>query len=107
MDTEKRRSFTGTVLATDGKMIAVGGIIKESESEIESGVPILRDIPLLDYFFASKKKVKLREEIVILITPYVIYNEDDHKNLSEDLLNKLSEHPNARDQKNKLLKSEK
>lgn len=102
VDTEKRRSFTGTVLATDGKMIAVGGIIKESETEIESGVPVLRDIPLLDYVFADKKKVKLREEIILLIRPYVIYSEEDHKNLSEDLLRRASEHPNAQGQKDKL-----
>lgn len=109
VDTERRRSFTGTVLAHDGKMIAVGGIIKESESEIEAGIPILRDIPLLSYFFAEKKKVKLREEIILLIKPYVIYNEDDHKNLNEDLLKRVSKHPNAKEQKDKLnkIKSEK
>ncbi|MCM8536056.1 MAG: hypothetical protein NE334_08985 [Lentisphaeraceae bacterium] len=106
VDTEKRRSFTGTVLATDGKMIAVGGIIKESMTEVEAGVPILRDIPLLDYFFADKKKVKLREEIILLIKPYVIYNEQDHKTLSEDLLKRVSEHPNAGEQKDKLIKKE-
>jgi type II secretory pathway component GspD/PulD (secretin) len=104
VDTEKRRSFTGTVLAHDGKMIAVGGIIKESDIEIEAGVPILRDIPLLSYIFAEKKKVRLREEIIILIKPYVIYNEDDHKNLSKDLLKRISEHPNANGQKDKLKK---
>lgn len=104
VDTEKRRSFTGTVLAYDGKMIAVGGIIKESTTEIEAGVPILRDIPILDYIFADKKKVKLREEIILLIKPYVIYSEEDHKKLSEDLLKRVSEHPNAEGQKDKLNK---
>ena len=104
VDTEKRRSFTGTVLGYDGKMIAVGGIIKETETEIEAGIPILRDIPLLDYIFAEKKKVMLREEIILLIKPYVIYNEDDHKNLSEDILKRVSEHPNAEGQKDKLIK---
>lgn len=104
VDTEKTRSFTGTVLAYDGKLIAVGGIIKESETEIEAGVPILRDIPLLDYIFAEKKKVKLREEIILLIKPYVIYSEADHKKLTEDLLKRVSEHPNAEGQKDKLIK---
>ena len=103
VDTEKRRSFTGTVLAYDAKMIAVGGIIKETELEVESGIPILKDIPLLDYVFADKKKVKQREEILLLIKPYIIYNEEDHKNLSKDLLNRVSEHPNATGQKNKLI----
>ncbi|WDE97112.1 hypothetical protein PQO03_03965 [Lentisphaera profundi] len=102
VDTEKRRSFTGTVLAYDGKMIAVGGIIKETEIEIESGVPILRDIPLLDYFFEDKKIVKQREEILLLIKPYIIYSEEDHEKLSEELINRVSEHPNAQGQKDKL-----
>ncbi len=102
VDTEKRRSFTGTVLANDGKMVAVGGIIKETEIEIESGVPILRHIPLLSYLFEDKKKVKQREEIIILIKPYIIYNEEDHQKLTEDLLQRVSTHPNAEDQKDKL-----
>ncbi|MDD7985881.1 hypothetical protein PQO01_13105 [Lentisphaera marina] len=102
VDTEKRRSFTGTVLANDGKMIAVGGIIKETEVEIESGVPILKDIPVLDYIFANKKTVKQREEILLLIKPYIIYSEEDHKKLSEDLLQRVSQHPNAEGQKDKL-----
>ena len=83
-------------------MIAVGGIIKETEIEIESGVPILRDIPFLDYFFEDKKIVKQREEILILIKPYIIYSEEDHEKLSEELINRVSEHPNAQGQKDKL-----
>lgn len=102
VDTEKRRSFTGTVLANDGKTIAVGGIIKETEIEVESGVPVLRDIPLLSYLFADKKKVKQREEIIILIKPYIIYNEEDYQQLTEDLLQRVSTHPNAEGQKDKL-----
>jgi len=66
-----------TVVVKDGKTIVLGGLIKDSESDVVSKVPLLGDIPLLGLFFRSKAKVTTKREIVVFITPHILENKDE------------------------------
>ncbi len=66
-----------TVVVKDGKTIVLGGLIKDSESDSVSKVPVLGDIPLLGVFFRSKAKTNTKREIVVFITPHILKNEAD------------------------------
>ncbi len=66
-----------TVVVEDGKTIVLGGLIKDSESDVVSKVPLLGDIPLLGIFFRSKAKANVKREIVVFITPHILKSKDE------------------------------
>ena len=50
----------------------IGGLIKEIETEVISGVPVLKDVPGIGWFFSSKSKVSKQQELVIFVTPTIV-----------------------------------
>lgn len=60
------------VMVDDGQTAVIGGLIRNNEGEVKSGVPFLMDIPLLGYLFSSVSKVDQQRELVIFVTPNLI-----------------------------------
>ncbi|WP_303720123.1 type IV pilus secretin family protein [Malonomonas rubra] len=60
------------VLVRDGSTTVIGGIFVEDERTADTGVPLLKDIPFLGYFFKSESKSSSRKEILIFITPRIV-----------------------------------
>jgi type IV pilus assembly protein PilQ len=60
------------LLVKNGETTVIGGIYVDSDTESDSGVPYLMDIPLLGWFFKSNTKVKTKTELLIFITPRII-----------------------------------
>jgi type IV pilus assembly protein PilQ len=60
------------VLVKNGETTVIGGIFIETETESESGIPLLRDIPVLGHLFKSTKKSKDKTELMIFITPRIV-----------------------------------
>ncbi|AIY64585.1 secretin N-terminal domain-containing protein [Pseudoalteromonas piratica] len=71
------RSIKTFVSAKSGQTIVLGGLISENNSNNESKVPFLGDIPILGNLFVKGSDSKVRTELVILITPKVLYQEGD------------------------------
>jgi general secretion pathway protein D len=84
-----RRNVSTQVTVEDGTTIAIGGIIQESNIYQRSRVPILGDIPFIGRAFGSTSKSTSKTELVILMTPRVIYDENDIISASEELQSKL------------------
>ncbi|MEK7483616.1 MAG: hypothetical protein AABZ60_04695 [Planctomycetota bacterium] len=93
IDTIKRRTLAGTIMAKDGLAIAVGGLIEESVGEQIEQTPLLGEIPLLGMLFRREKRTKLRQELIIMIRPYVLSTVEDSEKTSQQLLEELSIHP--------------
>ncbi len=60
------------VMVDDGQTAVIGGLIRTNESTVRSGVPILKDMPLLRYLFSSESTVKQNRELIIFVTPRLI-----------------------------------
>jgi len=60
------------VILSNGQTTVIGGLNKETASETESGVPLLKDIPGIGFLFRSRGKSNSMEEVLIFITPYVL-----------------------------------
>ncbi|NPA53622.1 MAG: pilus assembly protein PilQ [Aquificae bacterium] len=67
------KSITSKVIAKDGTTIVIGGILEKSEEIAEYGVPGLRKIPLLGWLFKNKSINITNKELLIFITPKIIY----------------------------------
>ncbi len=66
------QTLVTTLMLESGQTAVIGGLITESESEIERKLPILGDIPLLGFFFKSVSKSKRSESLLIFITPRIV-----------------------------------
>jgi general secretion pathway protein D len=77
------REAETSALVRDGATVVIGGLIDTQTEVVESGVPLLKDIPLLGYLFKSQSTRKLRTELAIFVTPYVIYTDEDAAELLE------------------------
>ncbi|MHB1456044.1 MAG: hypothetical protein ACYC0V_03920 [Armatimonadota bacterium] len=66
------RFVDSTIRVKDGETIVLGGLIKEDELHSMSGIPLLRDLPIIGQFFGSKTKSKTHSEIMIFITPRIM-----------------------------------
>ncbi len=67
------KSITSKVVAKDGSTIVIGGILEKRESDNTKGVPGLHRIPLLGWLFKNNLKVKNERELLIFISPKIIY----------------------------------
>jgi len=72
-----KRSLKTTVVVQSGKTLVLGGLIKETKTKNQTGVPFLMDIPIIGRLFSSSSWSLNRSEVVLLITPHVISNKTD------------------------------
>ena len=73
----------------DGQSILIGGLIDKTETESESGIPVLKDIPYLGWLFKEKSVAQRKTELLIMVTPYVIENSDVLKQYIENFQEKM------------------
>lgn len=60
------------LLLESGQTAVIGGLITEQETETTRKVPVLGDIPVLGWFFSSKRKSYTNEALLIFITPRIL-----------------------------------
>jgi len=70
------RELNTKLAVRDGQTIFMGGLIENNVTINDSGVPILKDIPLLGWLFKYQSEAKEKTELLVMITPYVIETED-------------------------------
>ncbi|WP_458503270.1 secretin N-terminal domain-containing protein [Methylomagnum sp.] len=67
----------------DGSTVMLGGLISNKESSGNSGVPLLKDLPILGQLFKTDKESNDRQELIILITPYTVLDDHDAQSITE------------------------
>lgn len=70
--TIQQRRIESTVAVQNGETIALGGLIRETDTVSKSGVPFLQNIPALGNLFRRNSLINRRTELIILLTPRVI-----------------------------------
>ena len=60
------------VLSDNGETIVIGGIYEQEQSEGETKVPFLGDIPFLGNLFRQRSRTSDRTELLIFLTPKII-----------------------------------
>ena len=71
------REASSTISVRDGDTILLGGFIRDAKTDTESGVPFLKDIPLLGSLFKSKSATSKRSELLVLIRPTILKTPED------------------------------
>lgn len=68
---EISREAVANVLVRDGETIVVGGILKDSNTTNESGIPWIKEIPVFGWLFKNNTWQKQFEEMMVFITPRI------------------------------------
>jgi general secretion pathway protein D len=71
------RSLTTQIAIADGWTGVLGGLISNNYSKVNTGVPFLKDIPLVGSAFQNNTVSGDRTELLILITPHIIRGDED------------------------------
>lgn len=67
-----KKEATTELVVSNGDTTVIGGIYVDSDTESDTGVPFLADIPLLGWLFKSNSKQKTKTELLIFITPKIV-----------------------------------
>ncbi|MFC1595306.1 type II secretion system protein GspD [Gemmatimonadota bacterium] len=67
------RNANSQVVVGDGDVMVIAGLIREQETLTRTGIPILSKIPILKYLFSSQTMRKEKRELVILVSPRILY----------------------------------
>ncbi len=67
-----KRSAETTVLVRDNQTVVIGGLIGSTDTEVETKVPILGDMPLVGALFRGRRVVSRKTNLLIFLTPHII-----------------------------------
>jgi general secretion pathway protein D len=87
--TFNQRLLRTRVAVQDGQTVGMAGLIRDSDAQGNSGIPVLKDVPVLGGLFSSQTNSRMRTELLVLITPHVVRDQRDARALTEDLRNQL------------------
>ncbi len=63
---------TSQILVDDGETSVIGGLTVQDLSTVRTGVPVLKDIPILGALFRSERKRQEKRDLLIFVTPYIM-----------------------------------
>lgn len=87
--TIQQRKISSSIAVHDGETIALGGLIKDNSSDRKDGIPLLQDIPYVGSLFGTTTEGHARTELIALITPRVVRNDRDVKDVTDEMCQKI------------------
>lgn len=78
-----KREVTTTILADDGDIIVLGGLIQEEEELSTSKVPLLGDVPLLGRAFRSERKRGVRTNLMVFLRPTIVRDQEQVREVTD------------------------
>lgn len=89
--TINQRQIKTTVAVQSGETLVLGGLIRENKDLGNAGVPGIKDLPGLGFFFGSSSETSRRTELVVMITPTAIKGRDQAREVTEEFKRQMKE----------------
>ncbi len=68
----KERAAQTEVTIESGKTVIIGGLITESVTAANKGIPLLKDLPIIGFLFKNKTNIKERTELLVFLSPEIL-----------------------------------
>jgi general secretion pathway protein D len=78
------------VVLKDNQVLVMGGLMRTTNIDSTSGVPLLKDIPYLGKLFGTETTSLKKTELMLFITPHVISNSEDSEHVTRQFKKRLS-----------------
>lgn len=79
------REASTRLLVKDGHTVILGGLIENQKETSRSGIPILKDIPVLGGLFGSSQTRTVSTELLLFLTPHVIRNDEEMQETTDGM----------------------
>jgi len=83
------RQINTRVAVRSGEPIVLGGLIRENETNGRNGVPVLSSLPVVGALFGNTTNNSNRTELLVLLTPRALENDDDLRAASAELRDRM------------------
>lgn len=83
------RQIHTRVAVRSGEPIVLGGLIRENDTTGRSGIPVLSSIPVLGGLFGNTSNNNNRTELLVLLTPRALENDDALRSASAELRDRM------------------
>ncbi len=87
-----KRTATTKLVVQDQQTVVIGGLIRNVVSRSEEKIPILGDIPVLGALFRKRTNTNEKRNLVLILTPYIIRDQDDLRNVFERKMQERQEY---------------
>lgn len=84
--TIQRRRLRSVIATRDGATVALGGLIRDTSSKGNSGVPWLKDLPVVGNLFKTNTVETRRTELMVLLVPRVMRNHEETEAVMDQLI---------------------
>jgi general secretion pathway protein D len=91
------RKLQATVAIHDGQTVALGGLIQQTKTRSNGGIPFLKDIPILGNLGRNLDDETQRTELLVFLTPRVIHNSEQAQQMTDELTRGLADVKDAMD----------
>ncbi len=72
-----KRQFNTTLVAQDGQIMVIGGLLNDDERRTIEKIPFLGDLPVIGNLFKSKSRARSKTNLVVFIRPTVLRTNAD------------------------------
>jgi len=69
----------------DGQTVVIGGLVDRQQDRSRSGIPFLKDLPLLGFLFGSTQRSDIQSELFLFVTPHIIAGDADVDRINDGL----------------------
>ena len=83
--TIQQRKITSSIAVQDGETVALGGLIKDSDQRANSGIPYLKDIPILGALASNIANSDTRTELLVMLTPRVVRDAQTLRGITSEM----------------------
>ncbi len=77
------RQATTSLLLADGQTVIIGGLRREEKTVSTDQIPLLGDLPLVGWFFKSRRTIAAHSELVVLLSPHMYAGEPVPEHIAE------------------------
>jgi len=90
------RQIDTELTLSDGHSVLLGGMISNNQTDGWNGVPFLSDLPILGQLFRVDSTTNVRTELVVMIIPYIIDDENEATAITEAVKQQLELLPTSK-----------
>ena len=83
------RNVSSRIAVRSGESVVLGGLIRDNASRGRAGLPFLQDIPVVGRLFGTTTNNNSRTELLVFITPRVLRNEQDLRDISVEMRTRM------------------
>lgn len=85
------REASTRAIIRDGQTVVIGGLIGDSRDYSDSGIPFIKDIPLIGNLFKRRVETRTRTELAIFVTPYIVRTDADADQIRERIHGRMKQ----------------